>query len=50
MKAKKPHGPTTSAAKTAEFRHGSPGSARQRLSRIRAAIKANRDVLRRLAE
>jgi hypothetical protein len=46
----KPQAPTTSAEKTAKLRNGAPGNAKDRLSRIRAAIKANRETLRRLAK
>jgi death on curing protein len=49
-KAMKPQTPTSSPAGKGKLRFGLPGSAAQRGDRIKAAIKANRETLRRLAK
>jgi hypothetical protein len=46
----KPHAPTTATAEKGKLRFGLPGSAKERGERIKAAIKANRETLRRLAK
>jgi hypothetical protein len=46
----KPHVPTTTRADKDKLRFGLPGDAKERGERIDAAIKANRETLRRLAK
>jgi hypothetical protein len=46
----KPHAPTAPAAEKGKLRFGLPGSAKERRARIKAAIAANRETLRRLAK
>ena len=46
----KPHAPATAPAEKGKLRFGLPGSAKERSDRIKAAIKANRETLRRLAK
>jgi hypothetical protein len=46
----KPQAPTASDAKKGKFRFGLPGDANERRSRIKAAIRANAETLRRLAK
>lgn len=46
----KPHAPTESRRKAPKLRFGLPGNADERRSKIRAAIRANRETLRRLAK
>jgi len=41
--------PQVSTGQERKLRFGLPGSAKERRARIRAAIKANRETLRRLA-
>jgi hypothetical protein len=50
IQAMKPHAPTTATAEKGKLRFGLPGSAKERGGRIKAAIKANRETLRRLAK
>lgn len=42
--------PNTAPAEKGKPRFGLPGSAKERSERIKAAIKANRETLRRLAK
>jgi hypothetical protein len=46
----KPHAPTAAPVEKGKLRFGLPGSAKERSDRIKAAIKANRETLRRLAK
>ena len=46
----KPRAPTAAPAKKGKLRFGLPGSAKERRDRIKAAIRANRETLRRLAK
>jgi hypothetical protein len=46
----KPHGPTAAPAEKGKLRFALPGSTKERGARIKAAIKANRETLRRLAK
>jgi len=46
----KPHTPTAAPVEKGKLRFGLPGSAKERNDRIKAAIKANRETLRRLAK
>jgi hypothetical protein len=46
----KPHTPTAPTAGKSKQRFGLPGSAKERSDRIKAAIRANRETLRRLAK
>lgn len=46
----KPHAPTATPVEKGKLRFGLPGSAKERAERIKAAIKANRETLRRLAK
>jgi hypothetical protein len=46
----KPHAPTAAPAEKGKLRFGLPGSAKERSERIKAAIRANRETLRRLAK
>src|SRR5690242_12048288 len=48
--AMKPHTPAVSPAEKGKLRFGLPGSAKERRDRIKAAIKGNRETLRRLAK
>jgi len=45
----KPHAPTAPKTVRNKLRFGLPGSSTERKSRIKAAIQANRETLRRLA-
>jgi hypothetical protein len=42
--------PRTSSADKGKLRFGLPGSAKERGERIKAAVRANRETLRRLAK
>lgn len=46
----KPQAPTTPKAEQDKLRFGLPGSNTERKGRIKAAIQANRETLRRLAK
>jgi hypothetical protein len=49
----KPHAPTTPPAKTdakPKLKSGLPGTPAERRAQIKAAVKANRETLRRLAK
>jgi len=46
----KPQTPTAPKAKRDRLRFGLPGSSTERMGRIKAAIQANRETLRRLAK
>jgi hypothetical protein len=46
----KPQAPTTPKADRGKLRYGLPGSSTERKGRIKAAIQANRETLRRLAK
>lgn len=46
----KPNASTAAPAKKGKLRFGLPGSAKERRARIKAAIAANRETLRRLAK
>jgi hypothetical protein len=46
----KPHAPTTPKTDRSKLRFGLPGSSSERKGRIKAAIQANRETLRRLAK
>jgi hypothetical protein len=46
----KPQTPTAPAAEKGKLRFGLPGSLKERRARIKAAIAANRETLRRLAK
>lgn len=48
--AMKPHAPAVSPAEKGKLRFGLPGSAKERRDRIKAAIKGNRETLRRLSK
>ena len=50
MKVVKPQTPSKQAADKPKRSFGIPGSAKERRSRIRSAIEANRETLRRLAK
>lgn len=44
----KSHAPTTASAEKGKLRFGLPGSIKERRDRIKAAMRANRETLRRL--
>lgn len=46
----KPHAPTAVPAEKGKLRFGLPGSTKERRARIKAAMAANRETLRRLAK
>lgn len=46
----KPQAPTAPKTERGKLRFGLPGSSEERKARIEAAIKANRETLRRLAQ
>lgn len=46
----KPQAPTAPKTERAKLRFGLPGSSTERKGRIKAAIQANRETLRRLAK
>jgi hypothetical protein len=46
----KPQAPTAPKTERNKLRFGLPGNSTERTSRIKAAIKANRETLRRLAK
>jgi hypothetical protein len=46
----KPHAPATPKTDRNKLRFGLPGSSTERKGRIKAAIQANRETLRRLAK
>jgi hypothetical protein len=46
----KPHAPTATKTERSNLRFGLPGSSAERKGRIKAAIQANRETLRRLAK
>jgi len=46
----KPHAPTAQPTGKSKLRFGLPGSAKERSAKIKAAIRANRETLRRLAK
>ena len=46
----KPQTPTAPPAEKGKLRFGLPGNAKERSGKIKAAIKANRETLRRLAK
>jgi hypothetical protein len=46
----KPHAPITQPTGKAKPRFGLPGDAKERRAKIKAAIEANRETLRRLAK
>jgi hypothetical protein len=46
----KPHAPTAQPTDKPKLRFGLPGAAKERRSKIKAAIEANRETLRRLAK
>lgn len=46
----KPHAPTAAPAEKGKLHFGLPGSAKERSGKIKAAIQANRETLRRLAK
>jgi hypothetical protein len=46
----KPQTPTAPVAEKGKHRFGLPGSAKERRARIKAAMAANRETLRRLAK
>lgn len=46
----KPHAPAAPPAEKGKLRFGLPGSAKERSAKIKAAIRANRETLRRLAK
>ena len=50
VQAMKPQAPTASPADKGKLRFGLPGSTKERSGRIKAAIRANRETLRRLAK
>jgi hypothetical protein len=50
VSAMKSQAPTTTPAEKDKLRFGLPGSPKERGARIKAAIKANRETLRRLAK
>jgi hypothetical protein len=50
VSAMKPQAPTAPRTERDKLRFGLPGSSTERKSRIKAAIQANRETLRRLAK
>jgi hypothetical protein len=50
MPAMKPQAPATPKIERDKLRFGLPGGSTERRSRIKAAIQANRETLRRLAK
>jgi hypothetical protein len=50
MSAMKPKAPTAPKTERDKLRYGLPGTGTERKSRIKAAIQANRETLRRLAK
>jgi hypothetical protein len=50
VRAMKPQSPTAAPAEKDKLRFGLPGGAKERGERIKAAIRANRETLRRLAK
>lgn len=46
----KPHPPTASPPDKGKLRFGLPGTVKERKDKIKAAIRANRETLRRLAK